>query len=57
MHSCGIREEFLCVRDECGIVYGASLSKEGGRGKMCGVGVSVAIPCMCRVITCGIRDE
>ena len=24
---------------------------------MCGVGVSVAIPCMCRVTICGIRDE
>ena len=37
-------------------MYGAYLSKEGG-GKLGGVGVSVAIPCMCRVATCGIRDE
>ena len=36
-------------------MYGASLRREGG--EMCGVGVSVASPCMCRVPTCGIRDE
>ena len=36
---------------------GASLNKEGGGGKMCGVGVSVVSRWLCRVTTCGIRDE
>ena len=36
---------------------GASLNKEGGGEKLCGVGVSVVSPCLCRVTICGIRDE
>ena len=32
---------------------GASLNKEGG-GEMCGVGVSVVSPCLCRVTISGI---
>ena len=43
----------LCIRDECCIVDGASLNKEGG-GEMCGVGVSVVSPCLCRVTISGI---
>ena len=56
MGPCGIRDKFPGIRDECGIVYGASLSKEGG-GKTCGIRVSGAIPCMWSVTICGIMDE